>query len=329
MKKAQSSTLLRLPTSRVFVSLAALALLVPAAPGQEQPNQRVETRVDGKPSNAFTPSVAQIEESVERAESLLKAGDRIGARAACEEASALAALDKATPEWLAVAHGVLWRMGLAAYQSGDLDVTHAAWQALLRHRESTLTDDHPDLQSARSNLAVTKFTLRDLAGALELEEKVLAVQLATLPAEHVDLQKARGNLANTKYALGDFAGAQALQEKMLAVFSATLPDDHPYLQAARGNLAMTKYALGDSAGAQVLREKVLAVQLATLPDDHPDLQSARGNLAKIKRKLGDLAGALVLEEKVLAVQLVTLPDDHPDLQSARGNLANTKYARGD
>ena len=329
MKNAQSSLSLRSVTARAFVSLAALALLVPTAAGQQEPNRPGERKVDEKPIDALTPSMAQLEELVAKAEALLKAGDRAGARAACKEALALAALDRATPEWLAAADGVLWRLGFAARDAVDIRSAHDTLQAVHRHREATLPDDHPKLQWARNNLANTKKMLGDLPGALELQEKVLAVRLATLPDDHPDLQSARGNLARTKKALGDLLGALALQEKVTSALSATLPDDHPDLQEARGDLALTKLEMGELAGALELQEKVLAVRLATLPDAHPDLQSARNNLATTKREMGDLVGALELQERVLAVRLATLPDDHADLQSVRVNLANTKRTLGD
>ena len=273
MKKTQSSLSLRSVTAGAFVSIAALALLVPTAAGQQEPNRPGERKVDEKPIDALTPSIAQIDELVAKAKALLKAGDQAGARAACKEALALAALDRATLEWLAAADGVLWRLGRAAYQAGDLGAAHAAWQAVHRHREASLPDDHPNLQLARGNLAATKKALGDLAGALALQEKVLAVLSATQPDDHHDLQVARGNLANTKKELGDLPGALALEEKVLAVFSATLPDDQPDLQTARGNLAGTKKALGDlSAAAQLQRAAVagalrrLSTQTASLRD---------------------------------------------------------------
>ena len=68
---------------------------------------------------------------------------------------------------------------------------------MLEVESRTLPDDHPDLQAARGNLAVTIEALGDLAGARALEEKVLEVRSRTLPDEHPDLQLARGNLAET------------------------------------------------------------------------------------------------------------------------------------
>ncbi|MCE9592955.1 MAG: CHAT domain-containing protein [Planctomycetes bacterium] len=208
-------------------------------------------------------------------------------------------------------------------------MANAAWQRVYDVRLATLPDDHPDLQTARVNLALTIKALGDLSGARALEEKVLEVRSRALPDDHPDLQAARENLAGTLYRLGDLSGARALEEKVLEVRSRTLPDDHPDLQAARGNLAVTIKALGDLAGARALQEKVLEVCSRTLSDDHPDLQWARGNLATTIKALGDLTGARTLEERVLEVRSRMLPDDHPDLLRTRLNLAGTLYRLGD
>jgi CHAT domain-containing protein/tetratricopeptide (TPR) repeat protein len=202
-------------------------------------------------------------------------------------------------------------------------------RCVLSHRTRTLPDDHPDLQSARLNLAVTIFSLGDLVGARALDEKVLEVRSRTLPDDHPDLQSVRLNLAGALHALGGFAGARALFEKVVEVLARTLPDDHPDLQRARGNLAITIRDQGDLAGARAVQERVLEVSSKALPDDHPDLQWARRSLATTLYMLGDLARARALFEKELEVDSRTLPDDHPDLQAARLNLASTIKALGD
>ncbi|MFO1031186.1 MAG: CHAT domain-containing tetratricopeptide repeat protein [Planctomycetota bacterium] len=322
MRKRSRKSVQGFTESPLRSGLIAAWLLVSGVSAQE-PEAKPGT------AEAIQRSVAKLEELVAKAEALTTSGDQATAREACKAALAAAALDEATPEWLAAADGVLWRLGFVAYRAGELRATHAAWKAVHEHRESTLPDEHPDLQAARGNLALTKKALGDLPAALALEEQVFAVFSRTLPDDHPDLQKARSNLANTKRDLGDLHGALALEEQVFAVWSRILPDDHPDLQAARQGLAITKRALGDLPAANALFEQVFAVRSRTLPDDHPDLQAARSNLALTKKALGDLHGALALEEQVFAVRSRTLPDDHPDLQDARGNLALTKEALGD
>jgi hypothetical protein len=288
----------------------------------------VEAKQRPAKSEDLSAVAKRIEQLTAEAEALTKTGDLQAARKKCKAALAIARLAGATGERIAALHKELWSLGCAADDAEDPYVASAAWEAVYRHRVATLPDEHPDLQDARQNLAITKMQLGDLSGANALFEKVYAVCSKTLPDEHPDLQDARENLAATKAELGDLKGALALDEKVYAVLSKTLPDEHPDLQGARQNLGATKLRLGDLPGANALFEKVHAVLLKTLPDEHPDLQKARQNLALTKAELGDLPGALALEEKVYAVLSKTLPDEHPDLQSARQNLAATKAALG-
>jgi hypothetical protein len=223
----------------------------------------------------------------------------------------------------------LWAGGFAAYNVGSTDTCFGAWSRARAHRERTLPADHPDLLSARSNLANLLEAMGDLAGARVLQEAVLAGYERTLPADHPFLLGARHNLASSMWAMGDLAGARALREAVLAARERTQPADHPDLLGARANLAVSMQTMGDLSGARVLQEAVLAGYERTLPADHPYLLSARNNLASSMWAMGDLAGARALQEAVLAGYERTLPADHPQLLRTRNNLANSMWAMGD
>ena len=208
--------------------------------------------VQSPPEPAPAVDLSRERELLDEAKASLTSFDYATARAKATEAvCALLGRPEADRDatWLVL----LDRAGHVAADTQDARTARAAWEQVLEVRSRTLPDDHPDLQAARQNLAVTICAARRPRGrAGLLEEKVLEVRSRTLPDDHPDLQAARQNLAATIYALGDLAGARALLEKVLEVRSRTLPDDHPDLQAARGNLAVTIGALGDLAGARAL-----------------------------------------------------------------------------
>ncbi len=193
-----------------------------------------------------------------------------------------------------VAADVFWDMGIEAHRLNSTDLRLEAWGRAHRHRERTLPEDHPDLLSARNNLAGSMHVVGDLAGARALREAVLAGYERTLPADHPDLLLARNNLANSMHQMGDLAGARALSEAVLAGYERTRPADHPDLLRARANLANSMSQMGDLAGACALEEAVLAGYERTLPADHPDLLRALANLAGLMSDMGDLAGARAL-----------------------------------
>ncbi|HKB15563.1 MAG TPA: tetratricopeptide repeat protein, partial [Planctomycetota bacterium] len=275
------------------------ALRITVASASEGGAGRVTLVLRESPETEQTRAVAMAAlESLDEADSLREKGDLDGARrkvrGTLESLKGVPGVGES-----AAAANALWQIGQRAYALRDLRMTSEACGRVRDFREGFLPPDHPDLQAARLNLAVTIEALGDLPGARALEEKVLEVRTRTLPEDHPDLQAARQGLAATICTLGDLQGARALQEEVLKVRSRTLPEDHPNVQAARLDLARTIFSLGDLAGARALFEKVLEVRSRTLPEDHPDLQRTRANLAVTLKALGDLPRARALEEKVL------------------------------
>jgi len=192
-----------------------------------------------------------------------------------------------------------------------------------------LPEDHPDLLTVRSNLAVTMQMTGDLEGARAELEAVLGSYERTRSPDDMDLLMARQNLAATIGKMGDIVGARRLLAEVVAGLERTLPMDHESLLRARTNLASAMSTLGESAAARGIQEQVIAVWERMLPPDHPDLVQARAGLANTLFAAGDLEGARRLEEQVLASCERTLPPGHPFLIGARFNLAGTMSAMGD
>lgn len=182
-------------------------------------------------------SVTALEEMIATAESCLNRGDKVGAREACSVALAAAQSHLADQTFLAASEQALTRLGATASRAGSVRTAHDAWQAVHRHREATLPDDHEDLDAARWHLAQAKSELGDLRGALVLQEQVLAARTRRLPDDHLELQVARGNLGSSKRELGDLKGALALHEKAFDVLSRVLPDDSRRCRRATLHLA--------------------------------------------------------------------------------------------
>jgi len=223
----------------------------------------------------------------------------------------------------------LGQMSLFAFDCRNLRAAERALRWVLEVREETRPDDHPELQTARSNLALTIAELGNLPAARTLQEKVLEVRSKSLSADDPRVLSAKGALAATLHDLGDLEGARTLQESVLDVLSRTHAPDDIALQLARSSFARTISALGDLPTARSLQETILEVLSKTLPSDAPPLQMARANLAISLAELGDLPGARTLQERVLEDFARTVPEDDPYLQSARGNLALTLRSLGE
>jgi CHAT domain-containing protein/tetratricopeptide (TPR) repeat protein len=217
-----------------------------------------------------------------------------------------------------------------AWRLGDLDAARVLQEAVLEVRSRTLADDHPDLQVARANLALSLKAVGDLPAARALEEKVLEIRSAALAEDHPELQWARNNLAATLYLLGDAGSARALYAQIIGALSRTLANDHRDLQRARAGLALALQALGEFDAARTLQEAVLEASSRTLHDGHPHLQEARLNLALTllaESTLGVTAGN---EERVVqlleAVARAQMAAAHELSQTASSREAEERCA---
>jgi len=90
----------------------------------------------------------------------------------------------------------------------------------------------------------------DLAGAREIQERVLEMTRRILGDEHPDTLASMNNLATTLKAQGDLAGAREIQERVLEMTQRILGDEHPDTLASMNNLALTLQAQGDLVGAR-------------------------------------------------------------------------------
>lgn len=270
-----------------------------------------------------------LEELVTRAEQQALSASHEAARTTCRQALAAARLEGATPDWLGQCQDALSRLGFAAYRVGDLEVTDTAWTALLRHRETTLADDHPELQQARLNLANVRKDRGDLRTAHALEVKVVAIFTSTLPEDHPHLLLARENLGRTSHALGELGQAREHQEAVRAIRSRSLPEDHPLLLRISESLANTRFGLGDFRGALDLFERLLELRSQQVPRTHPDITRIRERVGTTKSRLHDSVGALPIQKEVLEILTRDLPEDHVGLQDVRLELALTMEALGD
>jgi hypothetical protein len=101
-------------------------------------------------------------------------------------------------------------MAVALRQLGDLPAALEIEEKVHQIRSMALPEDHPDLQLARNNLAVTRKELGDLQGALTLEVAACKSLSRFLPDSDPELQRVRHNLTATYLLLGDWDSARQM-----------------------------------------------------------------------------------------------------------------------
>jgi len=166
---------------------------------------------------------------------------------------------------------------------GLFEVVHAA-------RTRLLPPDHPDLLTAKQDLALTWWELGDPAGASELFEAVHAARTRLFPPDHPDLLVAKEYLALTRMGRGDLEGALELFAAVHAARTRLYPPDYPGLLQTKQSLAGTRKELGDLAGARELLSSLLAgvrLRAGALRAEAPRLarEGARAELGRLSEAL--------------------------------------------
>jgi DnaJ-domain-containing protein 1 len=93
---------------------------------------------------------------------------------------------------------------------------------------------------AMTNLAKTLCLQCDLAGARELQERVLEESRRVQGEEHPDTLTAMSNLSATLKSLGELVATRKLQEQVLEARRRLLGEEHPDTLTAKNNLARMK-----------------------------------------------------------------------------------------
>jgi len=215
-----------------------------------------------------------------------------------------------------------------AYGVQELRCTLRLVEALGSDLERALPPDHGSVLQTLHRLAVTKYMLGDLEGALPHHEEAYRRAVRSLPEEHPIRATILNGLAITLGRLGQLERAVALQEAVLEAAEAS--GDEGRVRSARVALALTRFDLREYELALELLEEVVDDYVESgRPEDDPALLRARQNLAAATYQSGDFVAARDLFRRVVEGYRRTHPPDHHDLLLARANLATTMLDLGD
>ena len=191
-----------------------------------------------------------------------------------------------------------------------------------------LGPDHPDILTARSNLAAAHRQAGHLSTAIDMHQALLADDTRVLGPDHPRTLTTRGNLALAYLEAGHLSTSIAMYEALLADCTRVLGPDHPRTLATRGNLAAAHQDAGSLQKAIDMYEALLADCTRVLGPDHPDTLTARTNLAYAHRQAGHISTAIDMHQALLADCTRVLGPDHPRTLATRGNLAGAYQDAG-
>ena len=164
--------------------------------------------------------------------------------------------------------------------------------------------------------------------AVDLLEKVVAIEATTLPETHPDRLASQHAPAVVYEANGQVKEAVDLLEKVIAIRNTTLPETHPNRLASQHELAGAYRANGQVKEAVALLEKVIKIHNTTLPETHPNRLASQHALAGAYQANGQVKEAVALLEKVVEIRNTTLPKTHPNRLASQHELAGAYQVNG-
>ena len=213
--------------------------------------------------------------------------------------------------------------------SGSYAAARDLQKRVLDAREQILGPEHPDILTARDNLAVRTGKAGDPAAARDLFAALLPVRERVLGPEHRDTLTARARLARWTGEAGDQAAARDLFAELLPVRERVLGPEHRDTLGARHNLARWTGEAGDPAAARDQFAELLPAYERVLDVEHPDTLATRLHLARWTGKAGDAALARDQLAELLPAYERVLGVEHPDTLEPRHELARWTGEAGD
>ncbi|UUU44881.1 FxSxx-COOH system tetratricopeptide repeat protein [Streptomyces sp. NBC_00162] len=223
--------------------------------------------------------------------------------------------------WQSEANRVLFRASRSLFESGLTTASTAYCQRMAFDAEHFLGPEHPDVLTARGNLAVSYSQAGRAEEAIALEEQVFTDSRRILGPEHPDTLASRANLATSYAEAGRTTASIPLLEQVLADRVRIIGPDHPSTLTTRGNLAASYREVGRIAEAITLEKQVIMDRTRILGPDHPTTLGAQASLAVSYWEVGRTNEAITIEEKVLADSKRTLGPEHPQTLTVAANLA--------
>jgi tetratricopeptide (TPR) repeat protein len=201
-------------------------------------------------------------------------------------------------------------------------------EQVVKIREQTLAEDHPDRLASQHALAVAYKANRQVKEAVLLLEQVVKIEEQTLAEDHPDRLASQHVLATAYQANGQVREAVLLLEQVVKIGEQTLVEDHPSRLASQHVLATAYQANGQVREAVLLLEQVVKIGEQTLAEDHPYRLASQHALAIAYQENGQVKEAVSLLEQVVKIGEQTLAEDHPDQLASQHTLATVYQANG-
>ncbi|MFC9844938.1 FxSxx-COOH system tetratricopeptide repeat protein [Streptomyces sp. NPDC060223] len=190
-------------------------------------------------------------------------------------------------------------------------------------------ENHPDVLTARNNLAVSLRLLGDYRRAGDTDRSTLAARRRVLSPRHPWTLFSEIHYATDLRLLGRTGEAVSVQLHSAALHQAELGPDHPQTLRAEHNLALCHYQAGDLTQAESLLTSILMRAERAVGEDDPLSLMFAAAQSCFARERGDLEEARRLGGFVAAHYERMLGPAHPYTAGAHANQALILRAVGE
>ena len=219
--------------------------------------------------------------------------------------------------------------GTVYYRLGNYNQAKELHGKALLIRKQVNGEDHANVATIYSNLALVYTSLKQYNKAKDLNEKALLIRKKRFGEDHADVAITYNNLASVYYGLGEYNQAKELQEKALIIRKKIFDEDHADVATNYYNLATVYHTLGEYNQAKELHEKALMIRKKIFDEDHADVASSYNNLATVYYSLREYNQAKDLHEKALMIRKKIFDEDHADIAITYNNLATVYHSLGE
>jgi len=211
--------------------------------------------------------------------------------------------------------------GQVAFRQGQFEQARSLIAAVLEDMIAYLGEDHPEIATARNNLAVVYARMGQLDRAEQEINHAIAIHQAALGGEHLEVAEMQATLAGIMQTGGRDEEARGVLEQALGLQVAKLGADHPQVAMTHNNLGGVYGALQDYERAEASHREALRIRERSFGPEHPVTAQSHSNLATLFWEQGKRDASVASHRRALAIRAAKLPSDHPDLARTRYNLA--------
>lgn len=214
------------------------------------------------------------------------------------------------------------------FLKGDFEKALPIAQQVLSARESALGPDNPEVEAARSSLAMVYYALKRYSEAEPLLLHVKADLEKSAAPDDVKLPYTLNILGDLYRSEGRYADAQLYFERALAIRSKVLAPDSLELSNMMNQLGDVYYTLHRYDDAAALYVHTLAIREKALGSDNLDVANTLNSLANLYSAEAKYGDAEPLFKRVIAIREKILGHNSQDVAAALKNLGGSYSAQG-